>query len=92
VLIKVHLLAKPMGSHGLHWFTRYISINLLHGHNGVELIKFKFKACQARSIYHYKKLKIKVLKCNADIFFDQCKPWDPIGTANECTLINTISL
>jgi len=21
---------------------------------------------------------------------DQCKPWDPIGIANECTLINTI--
>jgi len=28
---------------------------------------------QARSIHHYKKLKIKVLKCNADIFFNkQC--------------------
>jgi len=23
---------------------------------------------------------------------DQCKPWDPIGIANEYTLINTISL
>jgi len=31
----------------------------------MEIIKFKFKASQARSIYHYKKLKIKVLKCNA---------------------------
>ena len=35
--------------------------------------KFKFTASQARSIYHYKKLKIKVLKCNADIYFNkQC--------------------
>jgi len=23
---------------------------------------------------------------------DQCKPWDPIGIANEYTLINTIFL
>ena len=35
----------------------------------MEIIKFKFKASQALSIYHYKKLKIKVLKCNEDIFF-----------------------
>jgi len=62
-------------------------------------VKFKFKTSQARSIYHYKKLEIKVLKYNADIFFNkeflakkkhQCKPWDPIGLANECALINTI--
>jgi len=45
------------------------SVNLLHVHNGMEIIKFKFKASQARSIYQYKKLKIKVLKCKADIFF-----------------------
>ena len=41
----------------------------------METTKFKFIASQARSIYHYhyKKLKIKVLKCNADIYFNkQC--------------------
>jgi len=39
----------------------------------METIQFKFKATQARSIYHYKKLKIRVLKRNADIFFNkQC--------------------
>ena len=37
----------------------------------METIKFKFMASQARSIYHYKKLKIKVLKCNADIYFNK---------------------
>jgi len=36
----------------------------LHG-----LMQFKFKASQARSIYHYKKLEIKVLIFNADSFF-----------------------
>ena len=39
----------------------------------MEAIKFKFITSQARSIYHYKKLKIKVLKYNADIYFNkQC--------------------
>jgi len=34
---------------------------------------FKFATSQARSIHQYKNLKIKVLKCNADIFFNrQC--------------------
>jgi hypothetical protein len=34
---------------------------------------FKFTASQAHSIHQYKKLKIEVLKCNADIFFNrQC--------------------
>ena len=37
----------------------------------MEAIKFKFNASQARSIYSYKKLKIKVLKCNADIYFNK---------------------
>jgi len=33
----------------------------------------KFIASQARSIHQYKNLKIKVLKCCADIFFNrQC--------------------
>jgi hypothetical protein len=32
---------------------------------------FIFAASQARSIYQYKRLKIKVLKCNADIFFNR---------------------
>jgi len=36
-------------------------IKLLYVNNGMEKIKFKFIASQARSIYHYKKLKIKVL-------------------------------
>ena len=35
----------------------------------METIKFKLIASQARSIYHYKKLEIKVRKCNADIYF-----------------------
>jgi len=39
----------------------------------METIQFTFQANQARSIYQYKKWKIKVLKCNADIFFNkQC--------------------
>ena len=33
----------------------------------------KFLASQAKSIYRYKSLRTKVLKCNADIFFNkQC--------------------
>ena len=37
------------------------------------MASFKFKASHARSTHHYKKLKIKVLKCNADIFSNkQC--------------------
>ena len=33
----------------------------------------KFTVSQARSIYQYKNLKVKVLKCCADIFFNrQC--------------------
>jgi len=33
----------------------------------------KFLASQTKSIYHYKRLRTKVLKCNADIFFNkQC--------------------
>jgi len=39
----------------------------------MEAVQFNFKASQARSICHYKRLKIKVLKCNADIYFNkQC--------------------
>ena len=34
----------------------------------METVRFKFIASQARSIYHCKKFKIKVLKCNADIY------------------------
>ena len=49
--------------------TRFNSINLSHVHSGMETVHFMFKANQARSIYHYKRLKIVVLKCNADIFF-----------------------
>jgi len=49
-----------------------LQTNLLHMHNGMTSFKFKIKASQAHSIYHYK-LKIKVLKYNADIFFNkQC--------------------
>jgi len=33
----------------------------------------KFLASQAKSIYQYKSLRFKILKCNADIFFNrQC--------------------
>jgi len=39
----------------------------------METIQFRIQASQAHSIYQYKKWKIKVLKCNADIFFNkQC--------------------
>jgi len=43
--------------------------NLVHIHNRMERIQFRFAAGQARSIYHYEMLKIKILKCNTDIFF-----------------------
>jgi hypothetical protein len=37
------------------------------------IFKLKFIASQARSIYQYKSLRMKILKCNADIFFNkQC--------------------
>ena len=36
----------------------------------METIQFRIQASQARSIYQYKKWKIKVLKCNTDIFFN----------------------
>ena len=74
-------------------------------HNGMASFKFKIKASQARSIYHNKKLKIKVLKHNAHIFFNkQClakklfqiivqhKQWDPIGRVKECILTDNIIL
>jgi len=39
----------------------------------MQAVLLKLKSSQARSIYHYKRLKIKVLKCTADIFFNkQC--------------------
>ena len=38
-------------------------------HNG--MAPFKFAASEARSVHQYKKLKIKLLKCNADIFFNK---------------------
>jgi len=47
-------------------------------HNG--MASLKYIASQARSIHQYKKLKIKILKCCADIFFNrQCltKKIDP---------------
>jgi hypothetical protein len=31
----------------------------------------KFLASQAKSIYHYKSIRYKVLKCNADIFLNK---------------------
>ena len=33
----------------------------------------KFLASQAISIYHYKSIRAKILKCNADIFFNKSK-------------------
>ena len=38
-------------------------------HNGMEGIKFV--GSQAKSIYQYKSLRSKILKCNADIFFNK---------------------
>jgi len=35
------------------------------------MASLKFIASQARSIHQYKNLKIKVLKCCADIFFNR---------------------
>jgi len=65
--------------------------------------KYKLKASQTHSIYQYKKLKIKLVKYNADIFFNEQflikniipnyeNIKDPIGTVKECTLINNIIL
>jgi hypothetical protein len=46
-----------------------ILTNSNHQHNGME--GTKFIANQAKSIYHYKSIRFKVLKCNADIFFNK---------------------
>jgi len=35
-------------------------------------------------------VSIPLCTCLKFIKLNQCKPWDPIGIANECTLINTI--
>ena len=51
-----------------------------------DVLKLKKKYCGARSIYHYKRLKNKVLKCNTNILFDKQYP---IGTATLCTFIDT---
>jgi hypothetical protein len=37
----------------------------------MEDTKIKFKAGQAKCIYLYKSLRSKILKCNADIFFNK---------------------
>jgi len=31
-----------------------------------------------------------IIRLTKKIHKDQCKPWDPISIASECTLINTI--
>jgi len=39
----------------------------------MEIVQFRYVAVQVHSVYLYERLKIKVLKCNADIFFNkQC--------------------
>jgi hypothetical protein len=39
----------------------------------VSRLRVKFVASQARSIYQYKSIRTKILKCNAEIFFNrQC--------------------
>ena len=44
-----------------------ILTNSNHQHNGVE--GTKFLTSEAKSIYHYKSIRSKVLKFNAEIFF-----------------------
>jgi len=65
-----------------NWLIKRHVLALFNHHQAykemVLITKFKFKASQARSIYRYKKLKIKVLNYNADIFFNK-----------QYTLINT---
>jgi len=46
-----------------------ILTNSNHQHNSME--GTKFLASQAKPIYHYKSIRAKVLKCNADIFFNK---------------------
>ena len=58
----------------MHGPTNIRYIRSLYQWDPMVYIKFKSKASQARSIYHYKKLKIKVLNCNADIFFNNVLP------------------
>jgi hypothetical protein len=41
----------------------------MHQHNGLNNIRFIVS--QAKHIYRYKSLKTKILKCNANIFFNK---------------------
>jgi hypothetical protein len=44
-----------------------------HIHNGMEPLKLKFNARQAIATHTYKNLEMKVMNCNANIYFDrQC--------------------
>jgi hypothetical protein len=52
------------------------------------MLDVRFAVGQARSICHYDRLKIKVLKCNSDIFFFLTKSVFPKITANIRTLID----
>jgi len=49
---------------------------------------FFFEIICYRFLFFFNYLLVFILKRHND----QCKPWDPIGIANECTLINTISM
>jgi len=51
------------------------------------MLAVRFAVGQARSICHYDRLKVKVLKCNADIFFLTNSVF-PKSTANIRTLID----
>ena len=48
--------------------TVVLMITSNHQHHGME--GTKFLASQAKSIYHYKSIRSKVLKFNADILFN----------------------
>jgi len=48
-----------------------IKYTVIRAHNRVENPQFRIHASQEHSINQYKKWKIMVLKCNADIFFNK---------------------
>ena len=48
-------------------------IPIIHTRNGMEYQKVKVIASQARFIYQYKNLRLKLMNCNANIYFNkQC--------------------
>jgi hypothetical protein len=49
------------------------SLLLYFVHSGMDYTKLKYGAGQARTIFQYKTIRTKILKCSADIYFNrQC--------------------